>query len=180
MFILKKYMPLDVAQTSSLGWFFASFHLLLLKKVGCVVGQDSLKHVSNSACVGRAHLLPELGGLILHEAQGLAAYRCQCVSFWLRQSHGREGAVHGAPSSPEAGDGVESTQCLLGETQFFSFISQDTCFKCSFLLAGSSPPDELVAITVHHSQGNRSRTSNKAEGQSTSVTGWCPLQVYKW
>lgn len=29
----------------------------------------------------------------------------------------------------------------------------------------------------NHSQGNWSRTSNKAEGQSTSVAGWCPLQV---
>lgn len=176
LFLFKKSMPQYIAHIPSLGWCFASLHQLLLEKVGCVVGQDTLKHVSNSACAGRAHLLPELGGLILHEALVLAACRCQCVSFWLRQPHGRECAVHGAPS-PWAGDGVESTQCLLGKTQFFSFFSQDTCFKCSFLRVGSSPSDELVAIIVHHSQGDGSKASNKAECQSTPVTGWCPLLV---
>lgn len=107
---------------------------------------------------------------------GLAACRRQCVSLWLWQSHGRECAVHAAPS-PWAGHGAESAQCLLGKTQFFSLSRQGSCYKCTFLLAGSSPSDELVARAVQHSQGNQSRTSNKAGGQRTSVTGWCPLQV---
>lgn len=45
-----------------------------------MVGQDTLKHVSNSGCVGRAHLLPQLGGLIVHEAGFGSLQTSVCVT----------------------------------------------------------------------------------------------------
>lgn len=124
LFILKKSMPLYIAHISSLGWFFTCLHLLLLEKVGCVVRQDTLKHVSNSACVGRAHLLPELERTHLAWSSGFGNPQMSVCVTWITAVHGRECAVHGAPS-PQTRHGAESTQCLLGKTQFFSLISQD-------------------------------------------------------
>lgn len=99
-----------------------------------MVGQNTLEHLSNSACVGRVGLLPELG-------------ETPSTHLWLQQPAGANVVlgseyssdtaetvlVRRAPSL-QAGTEEKIFNVSLGKTPFFRLIIQGTSFKCSFLL----------------------------------------------